>query len=79
MLAWTYLLEGSAMEPDDIPVDGENGTRACPDCDSSGFDGEDGSPCGNCGGLGYVVISECPKFSPADSEVRAQMNTPPLR
>jgi DnaJ-class molecular chaperone len=42
------------MEPDDIPIGDGLETMACPDCDGSGFDDEDGSPCGNCGGLCYV-------------------------
>jgi hypothetical protein len=42
------------VEHDDIPVDDENDTRACPACDGTGVDDEDGAPCGNCGCLGYV-------------------------
>ena len=39
------------MDPDDTD---ENDTLACPDCDASGYDDEDGSPCGRCGGLGCI-------------------------
>jgi DnaJ-class molecular chaperone len=44
------------MEPEDLPIEDENDTETCPTCDGTGLSDEDGFPCEDCCGMGYVEI-----------------------
>jgi hypothetical protein len=47
---------GADMDPEDLPIDDENDTEACPTCGGTGLSDEDGFPCEDCDGMGYVEI-----------------------
>ena len=43
------------MEPEDMP-DEDDLTEECPTCGGTGLSDEDGFPCEDCFGLGYIEV-----------------------